>query len=122
MTNGIASILRWTSRLACLVALASFALFVLDQAGSASGEQQAEVNAAAPPGTAAASPPKRPSHGHGAVRKAIDEAAEAITSPFAGVTAGSSNQWVIRGGRTLLALILYGFGLGFLARVIRVRV
>jgi hypothetical protein len=37
------------------------------------------------------------------------------------VTSGSSSQWAIRGVNVLLALIVYGFGVGFLARVIRIR-
>ena len=54
-------------------------------------------------------------------RRTLDEVSEAITSPFSGVTAGSSSEWVIHGVNLLLTLIVYGFALGFLARVIRVR-
>jgi hypothetical protein len=61
-----------------------------------------------------------PSH-TGSVHKAIDEASNTLTSPFAGVTAGSTSQWAIRGANLLLALVVYGFGLGFLARLIAVR-
>ncbi len=51
------------------------------------------------------------------MHKTIDEASDVFTSPFAGIFSGSHSQWAIRG-----ALLLYGFGLGFLARVLRVRV
>ena len=37
------------------------------------------------------------------------------------MSTGSNSQWAIRGVRLLLALLVYGFGLGYLARVIRVR-
>jgi len=56
------------------------------------------------------------------LHKTIDDAANDLTSPFAGVVSGSSSQWVIRGVKTLLALLVYGFGFGFLARVLRVKV
>jgi hypothetical protein len=38
------------------------------------------------------------------------------------VTAGWTSQWSIRGAKLLLALALYGFVLGFIARLARVRV
>ena len=46
----------------------------------------------------------------------IDEVAGKLTSPFSGITAGSTSQWVIRGVGTLMALLVYGVGLGYLAR------
>ena len=56
------------------------------------------------------------------MHKKIDEASDYFTSPFAGIVSGSSSEWVVRGVKLLLALLVYGFGLGYLARVIRVRV
>jgi len=121
--NGVSTLLRLASRLACLIVLISFGLFVIDQASSASKQQQNEVNEAAPvtagrTPTPAKTAPKQKS----GVREAIDEASSTLTSPFKGATAGSSNQWAIRGVGVVLALIVYGFGLGFLARMLRVRV
>ena len=52
----------------------------------------------------------------------LDEASEQLTSPFAGLVSGSSSEWVIRGVKLLLAFAVYGFGLSYLARVLRVRV
>ena len=117
--------MRLASLAICLVAIASFGLFVVNQTGSASAHQQVELNGGVPPTTAAptGTSPAQPSSGHeSSLHRAIDDASNAFTSPFSGVTAGSSSQWVIRGVNLLLALIVYGFGLGFLARVIRVRV
>ena len=39
-----------------------------------------------------------------------------LVAPFAPVTDSSSSSWVRRGIPTLLALVVYGFGLAFLAR------
>lgn len=116
--------LRLGSRIACAIVLVSFALFAIDQAGSASAQQQNEVNESAPPSTAGASKPKSTAakKNEGGVREAIDEASSTITSPFAGAVAGVHNEWATRGVRMGLALLVYGFGLGYLARVLRVRV
>lgn len=123
MLNGVSTLLRLASRIVCLIVVVSFALFVIDQAGSASTQQQNEVNEAAPV-TAGRTPtptktaPKRPS----GVREAIDEAASTLTSPFKGATAGVHNDWAIHLIDLALALIVYGFGLSYLARMLRVRV
>jgi hypothetical protein len=55
------------------------------------------------------------------VRNAIEEASEWLTSPFAGVTSGSHSTWAIHAVDLLLALLVYGFCVGFLARTLRVR-
>jgi hypothetical protein len=117
-------VLGLASVVICLIAIASFGLFAFNQTSSASTHQQEVLNGeahrgAAPriAGSAKATPPPESS-----LHQAIDDASNALASPFAGVTAGSSSQWVIRSAKLLLALAVYGFGLGFLVRVIRVRV
>jgi hypothetical protein len=121
----VSTVLRLGSRIACAIVLVSFGLFAIDQAGSASAQQQNEVNESAPASKASATKPKSTTttkKGEGGVREAIDEASSTITSPFAGAVAGVHNEWATRGIRMLLALLVYGFGLGYLARVLRVRV
>ncbi len=103
----------------CVVVIASFAIFVVDQSKSASAHQTQEI---ATGSTTAKTSDSNSTAGEGSVHKTIDEASEQLTSPFAGVVSGSSSEWVIRGVKLLLALAVYGFGLGYLARVIRVRV
>jgi hypothetical protein len=116
-TSGVASsfagLLRLAASVICLIVVASFVVFAVDQTSNASAHQQNELNGS----ESAKSPPSHKS----AVHKALDDTAEALTSPFSGVVSGSS-QWAIHGVRTVLALLVYGFGLGYLARVIRVRV
>jgi hypothetical protein len=56
------------------------------------------------------------------VHRTLDEASDALTSPFAGVVSGSQSQWTIHIVRTVLALLVYGLGVAFLVRFIRVRV
>jgi len=118
-------VLRLASIAICLIVIASFVLFAINETKSASGRQQESLANGGPATTttgsqsssgAASGAPKHES----AVHKAIDEASGKLTSPFSGVLS-SSSEWATRGANLLLALLIYGFGLGFLARVLRVR-
>jgi hypothetical protein len=129
--SAIASFLRLASILLCLIVGVSFALFAISQTSDASAHQQRELNGEiAPPqegGTAAeaAAAAKRSSTsgqaGKGSARRVVDEVAEAVTTPFSGLVDGSSSEWLKRGALLALTLTIYGFGLSFIARVIRVR-
>jgi cytoskeletal protein RodZ len=120
----LAGALRLASLLLCLVVSVSFALFVIDRTGSASAHQQAELNhpASAPPvgqtqpGEKTSSAPSK-----GSARKKIDEIAKDVTSPFSGVTESWHSEWLRRIVILLLTLAIYGFGLSFIARWLRVR-
>jgi hypothetical protein len=112
----LAALLRLLSRIACLIVIVSFAIFAVNQTDSASAHQQEELN-----GTQTSVSTASPAH-EGEVHKVIDEAAGKLTSPFSGITAGSTSQWAIRGVGTVMALLVYGIGLGYLARVLRIRV
>jgi hypothetical protein len=115
----LATLLRLASRIACVIVIVSFAIFALEQTGEASSHQQNEVTGSA----IGAAAPHSEKHTHeGTVHHAIDEVASALTSPFSGITAGSTSQWAIRGVGTVLALLVYGVGIGYLARTLRIRV
>jgi hypothetical protein len=117
--SSLVALLRIASRIACLIVVVSFALFAIDQTSSASTHQQEALNGTngGPTSAPAAQPAKE-----GEVHKVIDEVAGKLTSPFSGITAGSSSQWVVRGVGTLMALLVYGVGVGFIARFLRLRV
>ena len=121
----LARILRLASVVICLIVIASFGLFAINQTSSASAHQQrvlsGEANAPGGGGSGTASGAGASSAHKGSVRAAIDDASNALTSPFSSVTS-SSGEWTIHIVRLALALAVYGFGLGFVARVIRVRV
>jgi hypothetical protein len=125
----IARILRLASVALCLITLASFALFAVDQTSTASVHQQNILNGEvpAPSGAGGAGGAGTGSAVGGgehksSLRKVADDASNAVTSPFSGATSGTHSEWTIRTIRLLIALAVYGFGLGFLARMIRVRV
>jgi predicted PurR-regulated permease PerM len=119
----LASALRLASVVLCLVVVASFALFVIDQTSSASAHQQAVLNNETTTGAAATSQRSAGSRdaGKGSLRRTIDETSEAITSPFSSASDATSSEWLMRAIELALALLVYGFGLGFVARAIRVR-
>jgi hypothetical protein len=102
----------------CLIVIASFVLFAINKTSNAS-KHQTEAIAVGP---TAADANSKPSTHESSVHKAIDEASQELTSPFAGIVSGSSSEWVIHGVKLLVALAVYGFGLSYIARAIRVRV
>jgi hypothetical protein len=116
VTSLIVRLLRLASFVICLIVVASFVIFAAQQTKSASKQQTEAVS-----GNSSASSTKTSTH-ESSLHKDIDEASTELTSPFAGIVSGSSSEWVIRGVKLLLALVVYGFGLSYLARVLRVRV
>ena len=54
---------------------------------------------------------------HGDLREIVDDVNDVLLGPFSNL-ADSSDVWVARGVPTILALLLYGFGLGFLANML----
>jgi hypothetical protein len=98
----------------CLIVLCAFVLFAVNQKSTASGHQQEMLSGQPSAQTAAGA-----RHESG-VRKALDEAAQELTSPVAGLTS-SAGEWGDHSIRLAFALLVYGFGLGYLARMLRVR-
>jgi hypothetical protein len=122
----IVRLLRFASIAICIIVIASFAIFVVDQTQSASNHQKEEITGgpsvtASTNGGTSGSATTSTAH-ESVVHRTIDEASDRLTSPFAGVVSGSSSEWVVRGVKLLLALAVYGFGIGYLARMLRVRV
>jgi hypothetical protein len=122
----ISSLLKLAAILCSAVLLVSFAAFARDEAGHGSTETVAKIasadaseNLRTPPvNVNAASPTPRTERmrerRHGTVREAIDDVNDVLVSPFQGVASGSI--WAQRGVSALLALLLFGAGLGFAGR------
>ena len=96
----------------CTLVALSFGLFVVDRTSTASKQQATQVDSGG--GQAATAQTSRP----GEPRRFIDDAARSLTSPFRSVIS-SHSQWTEEIATTLLALAVYGLGLGFLARYSR---
>lgn len=111
--SGLTSLAVLASRIVCLVVIAWFVVFAVDQSKTAASHQLNEL----------AGTTVKHSSAHQAKQsratRTLDEVTKVVASPFAVLTSGRS-PWVVHGLDTLLVLLVYGFGVGFLARVIRV--
>ncbi len=103
-----------TALVCCALVAASFAMFARDQVAGASKHQQNEIIAGAPTTTG----PVPVHRATGQPRRFIDAAAGDLTAPFKSLVQ-SDSQWVLRGVPTILGLLVYGVGLGYLARFSR---
>jgi hypothetical protein len=103
-------ILKWASLICCLFMVLSFGLFAEHQVAGAATRQAAEVETGQ-----LTSRPAAAVHKTAQPRRFINGVAGDLTSPFSGVIS-SDNAWVRQGIPTLLGLLVYGFGLGYLAR------
>ncbi len=112
MASALAKALRAASILLCLLVALSTLLFAVGQTSTASGHQREELGEQV---TTHPSPHSKDSGFH----KAVDEVADEVTAPVSGVV--SDSEWGEHIVRLLFALLVYGFGLGYLARVLRVR-
>jgi len=91
--------------------LVSFGLFARDQVAGAAKTQAKAVVSSAPL-------PKPVKKQQGQPARFIDGAASKLTSPFQSIIQ-STSAWVQHGVSTVLALLVYGVGIGFLARYSR---
>jgi hypothetical protein len=104
--------------------LIGFAFFAADELDRGSKtQQQALANElrSAPPQVIPAAPTPADEQAreaaHGDLREIIDDVNDVLLGPFTNLTA-SKDVWVARGVPTVLALLLYGVGLGFLANML----
>jgi len=102
---------------ACLFVALGWGLFAIDQARGASNESVAGI--AGDPATFSDPSPDQErarQKQHGGVREFVDDVNDVLLSPFAGITDSSGSKWVRRSIPALIALLVYGFGGGFIAR------
>jgi hypothetical protein len=95
----------------CALVIASFGLFARDQISGASKHQVAALASGTPTPPGVAPIPTQ----HAQPRRFIDGAARALTSPFRSLIQ-SNSQWVQEGVATICGLLVFGLGLGYLAR------
>jgi hypothetical protein len=107
--------IRFCASVASLLVIIGFVAFATDQFQSASKRTQDELAGITSPDPTPNQESRR-ERAHSRPREAIDDANDVLLSPVAWITDGVHNQWVRRGVPSLLALLIYGFGLGMLAR------
>jgi hypothetical protein len=106
--------LKLTAVVLCALVAGSFVMFARDQLAGASKHQQNEIASSA----VAAAPGPKPIAKEAQPRRTIDTVAHALISPFSSIVQ-SDSQWVERGLPTIFALLIYGGGIGYLARYSR---
>lgn len=106
--------LRIIAAFACLIVIAGFVTFASDSAGKASRGQQQLISTHSA-NVAAAQAPAAPRSG---VSGFVDDANKVLLAPFASA-GGHGDEWVSHTVPVLLALLLYGFGLFYLARILQ---
>ena len=112
------SVIRFVAIAVSAIVVLAFALFAIDETDKGSKAQQAKLERELGTGIAPSAQEEavRERH-HGAVREAIDDANDVLLTPFVDVV-DSDNVWVNHGIPALLALLIYGLGLGFLANML----
>jgi hypothetical protein len=103
--------LRLLSRFAVLAVLLGFGLFAVDELRGASDATRAELRGDEPEAVRDAR--------HGPLREAVDDVNDVLLAPFEVVAQDLPSAWAQRGVPALLALAVFGFGLGTLARYAR---
>ena len=98
--------------------LLGFVLFALDESSTASRKTQDAIAGRKASQTVDPSPAQERARErvHSAPREVVDDIDDVLLAPFAWIEPESANRWLRRGVPTLVALVVYGFGLGFLAR------
>ena len=103
------------------IVLLGFGLFVVQEASGASEQTTAEIAG----GTQVVAPSPTPrqerlrERQNSAAREVVDDVNDVLLTPFAWAAPEGSGAWAQRGLPTVLALLVYGFGLGYLARFTR---
>jgi hypothetical protein len=114
------SLIRFVAIAISAIVVLGFALFALDETDKGSQAQQAKLerelgssNPIAPSAREEALRERR----QGAVREVVDDANDVLLAPFVELV-DSDSAWVNHGIPALLALLIYGVGLGFLANLL----
>jgi len=103
------------------IMLLGFGLFVVQEASGASRQTSAEV--ADEPSVVAPAPTPRDERvrerQHTRAHEMVDDANDVLLAPFKWAAPAGSGAWAQHGLPVVLALLVYGVGLGYLARFAR---
>jgi hypothetical protein len=110
--------LRLAAVICSLLVIAGWGWFAADETNAASKSTQAEIAGQTASRTVDPDPDQERAREqvNSTSHEYVDDANDALLRPFAAVAAGSPSKWVRRSVPALLALLVYGFGLGLLAR------
>ena len=111
--------LRIIATVLSLILVAGFAMFALDEFNRASSKQRSELAGFEQTDPTPVGERQREKR-HSTGREYIDDANDVLLKPFAGVI-DSGSRWAQRGIPTVLGLLVYGFGIAFIARFMKGR-
>jgi hypothetical protein len=117
------SVIRFLAIATSAIVLLGFALFVVDQMDEGSKTQQqaldGELGHPVDPNEVSPTPVEERAREaqQSSAHELVDDANDVLVAPF-GVLIDSGNNWVQHGVSTLLALLIYGVGLGFVANLL----
>jgi hypothetical protein len=110
--------LRFTAVVCSLLVVVGWGWFAINETSAASEHTQAEIAGQTAARTASPDPDQELDREkvNSKVHEFVDDANDVLLRPFSAVAEGSSSKWVRRTVPALLALLVYGFGIGILAR------
>ena len=115
------SLIRFVAIAISVVVVLGFAMFAIDETDKGSKAQQAklerELGTTHDPIAPSADQEAARERTHGTVRETIDDANDVLLRPFVDLV-DSKSAWVNHGIPALLALLIYGLGLGLLANLL----
>src|SRR5436190_897037 len=116
-------ILHTMAVVASTIVFVSWGMFAIDETRAASQQSQAEILGRKATHIVDPTPDQERAREklHSSVREYVDDANDMLLSPFASIGSASASGWVRRSVPMLIALLVYGFGLGYLARLISAR-
>jgi hypothetical protein len=124
ITRAMGSVIRLAAIVMSGFVLFGFAFFCADELDRGSRTQQQAlsnelegINADPAPIARTSADEAAREAAHGTFREVVDDANDLLLAPFVDLV-DSNDAWVARGVPTILALLLYGVGLGFLANLL----
>jgi hypothetical protein len=110
--------LRLAAVICSLLVVAGWGWFAIDETGAASKSTQDEIAGQTASRTVDPDPDQERARQRVNTQphEVVDDANDVLLRPFAPLTANSDSTWVRRTIPAVLALLVYGFGLGLLAR------
>ncbi len=112
--------LRFLATALSLIIAISFTLFALQDIDHASANSEHRIAGYTATNPSASGERDRERR-HGQPREIIDDVNDMLLAPFAAITENETSGWAQRGIPAMLGLLVYGFGLGYLARFMTAR-
>jgi hypothetical protein len=111
--------LRFAAVVCSLLVIVGWGWFAIDETSAASQQSQAEIAGQTAARSASPDPDQERDREkvNSKFHEFVDDANDILLRPFSPIAQDSASKWVRRTVPALFALLVYGFGLGVLARV-----